>query len=77
MVKLTPELLNLLESGSRRRINEGVTTSDLYRLMKKMEVPSFNSFLVDVQEVLRDEVHIRVTTEELDRAFKRLLATRV
>jgi len=54
-------------------LNEGYKTEDLYRIMKKVEGPSWNSFLASLQGAIKDVSGTMVTTENLKKAFKKLM----
>jgi|APSaa5957512622_1039677.scaffolds.fasta_scaffold92917_3 hypothetical protein len=54
-------------------LNEGMKTGDLYKVFKKVEVPSWNGFLADLQRAINDVTGKMITTEDLGKSFKKLI----
>jgi hypothetical protein len=54
-------------------LNEGLRTEELYQIFKKVEAPSWNSFLSSLQSAIDEVSGKTITTEHLKKAFKRLM----
>jgi hypothetical protein len=55
-----------------RNLDEGYKVKDLYGFMNKMEGPSFNSFLADLQGAIKKETGNTISTEQLKKSFSHL-----
>ena len=55
------------------KLNEGLKTDDLYQVFKKVEAPSWNSFLATLQTAINDVSGKTITTAHLKKAFERIM----
>jgi len=54
------------------QLDEGLKQDDLLKIFKKVETPSWNSFLASLQRAIDDVSGKMITTEDLGKAFKKL-----